>query len=383
MDPFITHFNVPTKGISSLSFHSSGKKFVASSIMGGVLLYTIDKPSRPSAYTGKGFSPIRSLISADGDLVYASAIQGKIGVWPVHHRAPGSFKTAHSSRINDMDMWKHTGVFLTASNDKSVKAWSPKLEFLTSFPGMVSQVNACSCCQTSDVLLTGDNSGNIALWDIRASAVALWKQSLRRTGRNSVCSLDFDHTGVIFCASTEDGQLSVWDRRAPENAIAEPPPAFQTPEVIQSHNAPGGKACFHPKRPLILTAGGDSTPRIFDLGMSALLYSFEGHDRPNVACGWAPSGRVFATADSDGVIIVWKMPRNKVVPTILSRTEQVSIPPYDPPNASLTPDVILYEIEMLNQHVASLNDHLAIQESRLSKVAEQYPSIGGFTTWQC
>jgi WD40 repeat protein len=143
-------------------FHPDGKKFVASSIIDGVLLYTIDKPSA-SAYTGKGFSPIRSVISADGDLVYASAIQGKIGVWPVHHRASGSLKTAHSSRINDMDMWKHTGVSLTASNDKSVKAWSPTLEFLTSFPGMASQVNACSCCQTSDILLTGDNSGNIAL----------------------------------------------------------------------------------------------------------------------------------------------------------------------------------------------------------------------------
>jgi hypothetical protein len=125
--------------------------------------------------------------------------------------------------------------------------------------------------------------------------------------------------------------------------------------------------------------------------MSALLYSFEDHDRPNAACAWAPCGHVFATADSDGVIIVRKMTRNKVVPTILSRTEQVSIPPYDPPNAALLPEVILIQNRgrlskmnnSLNDHLAGLNEQLAIQESRLSKIAEQYPSIGGCTTWQC
>jgi WD40 repeat protein len=117
--------------------------------------------------------------------------------------------------------------------------------------------------------------------------------------------------------------------------------------------------------------------------MSALLYSFEGHEKPNTACAWGPSGRTFATADNDGVIIVWKMPKNKVIPTILSRTEQVSLAPYEPPDTSLTPDVLLHEIELLKEHTEQLGEYIAVQEGRLTKIADQYPSIGGFATWQC
>jgi WD40 repeat protein len=143
------------------------------------------------------------------------------------------------------------------------------------------------------------------------------------------------------------------------------------------------KASFHPKKPMILTTGGDSSPRIWDLQMSALLYSFEGHETPACACAWAPSGKVFATADTDGVIIVWTMPRNKVIPTILYRTEQVSQPPSEPSSLILTPDVLLMELDMLEEHCEKLSVLLDKQEQRLSAVAERYPSIGGFRSYEC
>jgi WD40 repeat protein len=117
--------------------------------------------------------------------------------------------------------------------------------------------------------------------------------------------------------------------------------------------------------------------------MSTLLYSFEGHERPTCACAWAPSGKEFATADTGGVIIVWNMPRNKVVPTILYRTEQVSIPPYEPSPTVITPEVLLLELELINEHCEKLDAHFAQQEQRLSAIAEHYPSTGGFTAYEC
>ena len=143
------------------------------------------------------------------------------------------------------------------------------------------------------------------------------------------------------------------------------------------------KQIFHPKKPQVLTAGGDSSPRIFDLKMSSLLYSFEGHESPNCACAWDPEGKMFATADTDGVIIVWKTPRHRIVPTILFRTVQASLPPSEPPMSTLSPDVFVYALQQINTRIQDLNDHLAQQEQRINTLAECYPSIGGFTSYEC
>jgi WD40 repeat protein len=134
---------------------------------------------------------------------------------------------------------------------------------------------------------------------------------------------------------------------------------------------------------MILAVGRDLGPRIWDLQVSALLYSFEGHENRTCACAWDPSGKIFATADTDGVIIVWRMPRNKVIPTILYRTEQVSQPPSEPSPVILTADVMVMELELLNGHCEKLKAHLEAQEQKLAGIAERYPSIGGFRSYEC
>lgn len=377
---YVIHYNVPTKGITSLSFHPNGKRLLVSSRTGGVLLYNIEKQNRPFAFQSKSFSPVRSCVSPDGNAVYGASREGKIAMWKIHNQTPSAVKTAHSSMINDMDMWQKTGMIITASNDKSIKLWAPNLDFITSFPGHNSQVTACSCCPTADIILSGDNSGQLTLWDARASASGpIWTKSMRRSGRNSISSVNFDHTGVLFCVSTEDGNLSVWDMRNPDETICDD---HMDPDVIQSHKVPSGNAIFHPRKPLILCAGSDETPKIVDTKMAAVLYSFEGHSKKNCACAWSPNGKMFATADEDGVVIVWNMPRNKIIPTILSRAEQVSVAPSAPPPAALTPEVLLCELELMNQHAQKLNEHLIAQEKRLTSLAANYPSVSA-ATYEC
>ena len=387
-DPsFVTHYSVPTKSITSLCFHPNGKRLLVSSRVGGCLLYNIEKQNRPFAFQAKGFSPIRSLFGVNSDdhdySIYGASIEGRIALWQVHKNTASLVKTAHPSRINDMDIWKENGVIITCSNDKSVKLWSPSLDFITSFPGHNSQVTACACCPTSDVILSGDNSGTLTLWDVRDKGkLPMWTSSVSVHGRNSVVSVAFDHTGVLFCTSTEDGTLSVWDRRAPEHPLEEEEEDQEFVDLIQSHKVPPCKALFHPRKPMILTAGTDDTPKIFDLEMSSHLYSFEGHDKPNCSCAWAPNGRTFATADSDGVVIVWKLPKSKIVPTVLSRVEQVSIEPCMPPPTTLSAEVLLDEIELMTMHARKLNDHLRAQEERLAILVDQYPSVSG-ATYEC
>lgn len=431
-DCLITHYNVPTKNITSLDFHPNGRQLLATSRNGGILLYNVEKQNRPFAFQAKNFSPIRGLLSTSGQEVYGTSVEGQIAMWRIHKQFPTVIRNAHPSRINDMDMWPSNGLLITASNDKSIKVWDPEYEmkFLVSFAGHNSQVTSCCCCPTGALILSGDHSGTLTLWDVRNQKKPLWTKSLRIQAQVPIESVNFDHTGQIFCASTFDGNLTLWDIRQPDHSISSVYSSesseyssvsipqncgssttsvrakdsaklitsrklyndpelihidhFQKePELFQSHEAPPSIVKFHPRKPQVLTAGGDNTPRIFDIKMSHLLYSFEGHDARNSACAWAPDGRMFATADEDGVIIVWKTPRYKVVPTILFRTEQVSIEPSEPPLCSLSPEVLENELHYMSIHVQKIDEHLAQQEQRLNTLADAYPTVGGFTSYEC
>jgi WD40 repeat protein len=80
---------------------------------------------------------------------------------------------------------------------------------VASFVGHNALVTACRCCPAGDVSVAGDDSGSMALWDLRNVKKCLWKQSLRNPHPNGIWSVDFDSTGFLFCISTRDNGMSI------------------------------------------------------------------------------------------------------------------------------------------------------------------------------
>ena len=325
-DSVLTHFNVPSADIGSVHFRPNGEDLLILSRTSGLLQYSIMRKVRPFSFQASNFTPSAASYNTDGNKIYGASFQGQICAWIQFKSQPIAQKNGHPVPISDLKYISATDQIVTSSNDKTIKIWSSNLEFLRSISGDF-QFTCLAISPIDNNILSGDLNGNIIFWDPskkRPQTTKLtdqldpkpkvWEKSFRLKGHNSIRSISYDHTGMLICVSTQDGHLSIWDNTGSK--------------IIQMHKIPPSLVLFHPKNPMILTASEtNSIPSIIDLTLATQLYTFEAHQKPLCGAAWSPNGKLFATADRDGVVIVWKMPKNKVIPSFVTKTGE----PYTPP----------------------------------------------------
>jgi hypothetical protein len=84
---------------------------------------------------------------------------------------------------------------------------------------------------------------------------------------------------------------------------------------------------------------------------------------------------MFATADTRGVVIVWKVPKHKAPTKLLYPTESVSIPLTRPPAVGISPDTMVRQLQLMTKHCKRLSAHLDGFEQRLLVIAENNPWV--------
>lgn len=363
-----THFQIPTKDIESLYFYpQEQKKILVTSKQRGLLTYKLDKAeARPFEFSAKGFSAIRGVVMPKGEGAIGASLEGKIALWKNHCQTPEVVVTGHPMPINDLDIRKDTGHFITAANDKCVKLWDPSMRFISSFTGHNSQVTACTFDQKSNLVLSGDSSGTVMLWDsIEPEQGPVWSFQMRQTKRDNVLSLSFDATKSEFLILTDKGHLAVLDNRNPENVITHP---FKAAPSMAAMSPPMNR-----QRHYVLCTAPDNSEMVFDTESNSVVFSFEAHRSPITACAWAPGGARFATADADGTIIVWNMPKPPKMPRLKTPQQSVvDVAPYAPPPSAVTAEVLAEEISILNAHMAEYNEKLADQQERINLLISDY-----------
>lgn len=356
------YFQVPSKDITSLYFHPTQKKLLVASRASGLLMYSLDRDKRPFAFQAKGFSPSRGVVSAAGDSIIGSSFEGKVALWKTHNADPIAIYQGHTAQINDMDIHHQTGCVMTASNDKIIKLWDQNLKFITSFTAHSSQVTACSFDQRGKIAISGDASGTILLWDFTEPEKGpVWDFHMSQTHRDPIKSIDIDATGRAFLVLTERGHLGLFDIRNPENVIAHP---FKAAPYM---------AKLHPTKPLILCTARQRDEIIYDVQRNNVLFTCQGHESPIIYCAWSHTGKHFATADINGVVIFWPTPKPPKSPNIIfPKDTTITIPPEHLNLGEITLDVLVEELNILTMHVNEYNEKLAAQEQELMDLSQEY-----------
>jgi len=365
MESHLASIYVPFKKISTICFNNDDKKLLVSSKTGGILLYTINSKRRPVVFEAASFSPTCSMFSDDSMHIYGGSDEGKIAMWQVHDTKPKLLITGHSTRVTSISFSRASNYIITSSNDKVIKIWKPDLKFVGSFIQHACQVTCVSTHPTKELVISGDAHGNIYCWNLSSPNDApIWKKSLRVKEKCSISSVSFDPTGALFCVSTSDGFISLWD--------------FSSLKLVQTHRFSSNHVTYHPIQPLILSTGNDCIPHVFSVEASSIIMSFKGHKGFGVCCSWAYNGSMCATADTNGVIYVWKMPEKKFSPEWINTNNAqenehiVESLESDVSNDSAPKDFTITslcsQILHLSDEIHQMNVLLMDQEERLAKL---------------
>ncbi|PAA75880.1 hypothetical protein BOX15_Mlig012063g1 [Macrostomum lignano] len=72
------------------------------------------------------------------------------------------------------------------------------------------------------------------------------------------------------------------------------------------HEGPANGIAFHPSGNFLLSAGDDSTLRLYDLLEGRLIYTLRGHDGAVTACSFSVCGANFASGGADQQVFLWR-----------------------------------------------------------------------------
>lgn len=289
MGESVASFYLPVKMIKSITWGNNEKRFMVISLSGAAYYYTIGDTKRPLTFEVPKFFPTSSVFTSD-DFVILASNNGKVAKFNVHSRLIKVY-SAHSSCINDIAYCKQLNLVLTASNDKTIKIFDTNLKFWKSFTHHKAMVTNLATNSVNSLCISGDLYGNVYVWDISEPLRFKIHKQIGIGSKNGIESLAFDRTGTIFAVATTDGHVSVWTVEM---------------ELLQAFKCSSNKLRFSPRLPMVLSSNNDSSPCVYSIEAAAKLLSLEGHDSCPVACDWSPSGKLIATADADGQIIVWK-----------------------------------------------------------------------------
>ena len=218
----------------------------------------------------------------------------------------------------------------TASEDKTVKLWSPEGTLLTTLQGHASGIHGVAFSPNSQIIATAGVDHSIKLWhpdglllrtltghsDIvsqiafspdgqtlvstsRDSTVRLWKidGTLLKTLKGhsaKVWGLAFAPDGQSFATGSWDQTVKLWH---PDGTLL---------KTLEGHSGWVWGVAFSPDGQILASASEDKTIKLWHPD-GTLLKKLKGHDAGVISVAFSPDGQTLASASRDQTVKLWSL----------------------------------------------------------------------------
>ena len=286
--------------------------FVTGSKDGLLRLFRISNRECIRTYvSGSPVTCVASLDKIGGTQFISGHIDAQARLWDTATGANIRVFKGHLQTINSVCCFKDETLFLSASDDSTIKVWnvsSAKRHPLS--PDGDSQVSfdfegSHSSIQNVGSFGESKRCSGLVAWDVRAPdsggvqirehAVAEEREYLRSFAGHRghvLCVNTFDE-GDIFISGGNDSSVKLWE--------------FRTGLCIQNfvgHSGPVSSVCVFDES-TILSGSHDRTARMWDVDTGACLRIFQHHKAEIMGITSCGNGRTFLTTSRDSTVKLW------------------------------------------------------------------------------
>ena len=291
------------QSINWIAFSEDGQQLVSGSDDNNVMLWSLDE-KQSICYRMVGHTNSVLSVAFTSQYLLSASKDCSVRLWRmnrVSNRQPENESVVyrcHSLPIRCVSANADSTQFCTASDDKTVKIWSPNAtnKFIGSLSGVHNNwVRHCKYSKLSPNLIgsCGDD-GLVCIWDVRTKG-AFIQLSSRRKSTHFVSLEWHPNCEHIISSSSADTSIRIWDLRY-EKMI----------QYYAAHTGSVNATAFHSSGNYLISASSDETSKIFDLLEGRGLFTLKAHNGSVNCCAFTPDGQHFATAGNDKQIMIWK-----------------------------------------------------------------------------
>jgi eukaryotic-like serine/threonine-protein kinase len=282
--------------------------------------------------------------SSDGRRLASGSYDQTAQIWDAENGSRLAVLRGHRTRIVEVDFVSEGRRLLTRSEDGAMRLWETADGALLG--SLRGHVGVASIRVTLGGKFVGvvDTQGCVRIWDLdrtirrgvlhghesfvydvaiaadgRCVASSSWDRTVRfwdqRDCRQSatsqrlggfVVSVTASPVGAYFATVEQAGVLRYW---APPATKALWSATFKTGSVDEVD----GRVAFHPHgRVLALAGARDWSALFYDTANGALLGGLPWHDRPATDIAFSPDGKLIASGDTAGTLLLWNFESRSV-----------------------------------------------------------------------
>ncbi|MBD3887006.1 CHAT domain-containing protein [Phormidium tenue FACHB-886] len=181
-----------------------------------------------------------------------------------------------------------------ASEDKTVRLWSPNGQEIKTLTGHAARVWGVAFSLDNQIIASASEDKTVRLWSREGQLL-----HILRGHRDAVWSVAISPDSQTLASSSSDGTVRLWSREG------------RSLQILKGHNSPVFGIAFSPDGQLIGSTSQDGTVKLWDR-TGKELNSFKGHSNRVAAIAFSPNSQQIATASDDGTAILWNRDGKKL-----------------------------------------------------------------------
>jgi polyadenylation factor subunit 2 len=240
----------------------------------------------------------------NGKLMITGDDKGGLRIFEPSMNMVAENTTAHSSAVRDISFCPTDLLFVTGSQDHSVRLWNAGIEKISSLGetgkdahGMV--VTSVHWHPRMALVLSGSKDTSVKVWDPRQAACL---RTLHAHNQD-VTKVRWNDNGRWFLSASRDSSIKIWDIRTMS--------VFQTfkPDAagVSDDRREVAAAAWHPYHERVLASGhADSAVRFWTVDLPDVQAEITAaHDKDVTDIAWHPLGHMLASVGNDTKACFW------------------------------------------------------------------------------
>ncbi|WP_414619941.1 eIF2A-related protein [Calothrix sp. CCY 0018] len=314
------------QGVFSVIFSPDNQFLIAGSFDNTVSLWRYNSTTglftnRPVVTISEAESLWAIALNPNNNIIATATENGKVKFWTINGKLIKTI-SAHNQKIWGLNFSPDGKYFATASADNTIKIWDSEGRFLKTLTGHQDEVLSVNFSPDSKQIVSGSKDETVKLWDLTGKLLHTFTGHKYEVldvrfspDSKLIASASADDTLIWNVASKKQYQHIGYGSRAIEVKFS---PDGKTLAVASADNTVklsylkgilptfmGSSVSISPDGKTVAVANGNTVT--LQRRDGSLIRSFDAETEEIIKVIFSPTGRYFATIDSDNQIKVWNL----------------------------------------------------------------------------